>query len=149
VTRISASVDVDAEPEEVWEVVSNPRSLPKWDRHVSKVIGVPPNGLDVGTEYSTVVSFMGVGAHVDAEVLELKEPEYSKIRLSGPVLEAIVTTRITPTGNGRTRLEHVVDYDFRGGMLGRVVSKALEATGGPSQVLKHGTIAQKRQIESG
>ena len=149
VTRISASVEIDADPEEVWAVVADPRSLPKWDRHITKVIGVSPQGIAEGTEYSTVVSFMGVNAHVDAEVLEFKPPEHSRIRLSGPVLEAVVTTRISPSDDRRTRLEHVVDYEFRGGFLGKFVSKALDATGGPELMLRRGTQAQKRQIELG
>lgn len=148
-SRVTASVEIDAPPEKVWEVVSNPRNLPRWNRHVTKVHGVPREGLEEGTEYTTVMSFMGVGAHVDAEVLELKPPEYSRIRLSGPVLDAIVTTRIEDLGDGRSRLEHLVDYDFRGGMLGRLASKALDVSGGPAAMLRRGTQAQKQQVEEG
>jgi uncharacterized protein YndB with AHSA1/START domain len=148
VTVISATVEIDATPEEVWEVVADPRNLPRWDRRITKVVGVPKEGLEAGTEYTTIMGLIGVHAHVDAEVLELKPPEHSKIRLSGPVLEAVVTTDITPL-DGRTRLRHVVDYEFRGGVLGRIASRALDATGGPTMMLRKGTAAQKRQVEGG
>jgi uncharacterized protein YndB with AHSA1/START domain len=146
-TRISASVEVDAPIEKVWEVVADPRNLPRWNRRITKVHGVPREGLAEGTEYTTVVSFAGVGAHVDAEVLEVKSPQYSKIRLSGPVLEAIVTTHLTPIDEHRTRVEHGVEYDLRGGILGRLAAMALDISGGPQAVLRKGTLAQKQQAE--
>ena len=110
---------------------------------------MPKAGIEEGTEYTTIMSFMGVRAHVDVEVLEIKPPDYSRIRLSGPVLEAIVTTRVAPLDDGRSRLEHVVDYEFRGGVLGRLAQRALDVTGGPGMMLRRGTLAQKQQIEEG
>ena len=147
-TRIRESVEVDAPPETVWELVSDPRNLPKWDRHITKVVGIPPGGIDVGTEYTTIVTFMAVNAHVDAEVLEFKPPEYAKIQLSGPLIRGVVTTRVTPV-DGRSRLEQAVDYELRGGPLGKFASKALGVTGGPGYALRRGVLAQKRQIEDG
>ena len=118
-----ASVVIDAPRDAVWELVSDPRNLPKWDRHITKVVGIPPGGIDVDTEYTTVVTFMGVSAHVDAEVLEFKPPEYARIRLSGPLIRGVVTTRVTPLdGSNSCRLEQDVDYDLRGGPLGKVAS---------------------------
>ena len=145
-SRVSATVVVNAPIEKTWAVVANPRNLPQWNRHITKVHGVPRDGLEEGTEYTTVMSLMGLGAHVDAEVLEIKPPEYSKIRLSGPVLEAIVTTHLVPE-NGRTKLEHVVDYEMRGGVLGRLAAKGLDLSGGPAAMLRRGTLAQKAQAE--
>src|SRR5437870_4418038 len=136
------SVEVDALPERVWEVVTDPRNLPRWDRHVTKVVGVPPEGLDVGTEYTTRLTFWSVGAHVDAEVLEFKPPEHSKIRLTGPLIEAVVTTHVTPIGEDRSRLEHDIEYRFRGGPLGHIAARALAASGGPGYALRRGTLAQ-------
>jgi hypothetical protein len=46
-------------------------------------------------------------------------------------------------------LEHVVEYRFRGGPLGDLVSKSLRLVGGAQLALRHGTLAQKQQIESG
>ena len=146
---VTVTVDVDAPIEEVWEVVADPRNLPRWNRRITKVHGVPREGLDEGTEYTTVVSFAGVGAHIDAEVLEIKRPQYSKIRLSGPVLDAIVTTHLTPIDEHHTRVEHVVEYDMRGGILGRLAAKALDISGGPQLVLRRGSMAQKQQVENG
>ena len=104
-SRVTASIVIDAPPKEVWQIVADPRNLPHWNRRITKVHGVPRSGIEEGSEYTTVVSFMGVGAHVDAEVLELEEPTFSKIKLSGPVLEAIVTTQLTEVDGGKTNLQ--------------------------------------------
>src|SRR5437899_8742627 len=108
-SHVEVSVDVGASQEEAWQVVSDPRNLPRWDRHITKVVGVPPEGLDVGVEYTTRLTFWGVSAHVDADVLEFEPPGSSKIRLSGPLIRATVTTRLTPLGEDRCRLEHTVE----------------------------------------
>ena len=149
VTRISAPVIIEASAKEVWDVVSDPRQLPRWDRHITKVVGVPPGGLEEGTEYTTLVTFFGVSAHVDAKVLEVRPPEYARIQLSGPVIRATVTTTVEEIEEGRSRLTQEVDYQLRGGPLGRLASHALSATGGPTYALKRGMLAQKEQIEKG
>jgi uncharacterized protein YndB with AHSA1/START domain len=139
-------VEVRAPAERVWEVVSDPRNLPRWDRHITRVEGVPPDGLSKGTRYSTEVRFMGVPARVDAEVLDIDPPRYAKVRLRG-LMDATVESTVTPLGNGRSRLAHVVEYDFRGGPFGKVAARGLRVTGGPHLVLRKGTMAQKRQAE--
>jgi len=147
-SRAHASVEVRASPEDVWKVVANPRNLPRWDRHITNVEGVPPNGLAKGASYSTRVRFMGVGARVDATVLEMEPPHYAKIRLNG-LMDATVETTVSPLGNGKSRLEHDVEYRLRGGPLGSMAAQALRMTGGPQLVLRRGTMAQKRQAEEG
>jgi uncharacterized protein YndB with AHSA1/START domain len=140
------AVDVHAAPEDVWRVIADPRNLPRWDRHITRVDGVPPDGLSKGSRYWTEVRFMGMSARVDAKVLEIEPPHYAKVRLRG-LMDATVETTVTPLEDGRSRLEHDVEYDFRGGPLGRLAAKALQVTGGPHIVLRRGTLAQKRQAE--
>jgi hypothetical protein len=41
----------------------------------------------------------------------------------------------------------VVDYHFRGGLFGDLVARSLRLLGGPQHVLRHGTLAQKHEIE--
>jgi uncharacterized membrane protein len=145
--EVRTVVEIDAPPEEVWKVVGDPRNLPQWDPHITKVEDVPADGLREGSDYETELRFMGVRARVTAHVAELRPAEYSRIRLYGPLLDATVVTRLSPLDGDRTRLEHEVDYRFRGGWLGRLAGRALALTGGPEIALRRGTLAQKRQIE--
>lgn len=146
-TVVSVAVEVDAPPERVWEVVSDPGNLPHWDRHIVRVRGVPAGGLRAGTSYETDMRLMAVRGHVRAEVLEWDPPRRAVISLRG-ILDAIVTTTIEPLGDARSRLEHVVEYRFRGGLLGDLAARSLRLVGGAQFALRHGTLAQKREIES-
>jgi uncharacterized protein YndB with AHSA1/START domain len=144
---VRASEIVDASPQEVWDVVSDPHNLPLWNRHIREVHEVPEQGLKEGATYWTRLSFLGVSVRVDAEVEEVDPPRFSRIRLTGP-LEATVRTRINPGGSGRSRLEHEVEYHLRGGPVGELVARGLRTLGART-LLRRGTRAQKRQIESG
>lgn len=146
VTVVAVSVEVDAPPERVWEVISDPRNLPHWDRHVVRVKDVPATGLREGARYATEMRFMAVRTKVHARVLEWEPPRRVAIRLSG-VLDATVTSTVEPLGGERSRLEHVVDYRFRGGPLGDLAARSLRLVGGARYALRRGTLAQKREIE--
>jgi uncharacterized protein YndB with AHSA1/START domain len=143
---LRTEVRVRAPAERLWEVVANPTNLPLWDRHILSVAGVPPGGLRKGTMYSTTLGLMGVRARVEAEVLELEPPRYSKVRLRG-LLDAVVQTWVEPDGPGRSRLRHRIDYTFRGGAIGGMAARALRLLGAPT-VLRRGVDAQRRQAEA-
>jgi uncharacterized protein YndB with AHSA1/START domain len=147
VTRVRTTVEVEAPPELVWRVVADPQNLPRWDRHITHVRGVPPDGLVPGSEYETDVQLAGVRATVRARVEEMHRPHFAVVRLDG-LIDAVVTTHLTPIGEGRTRLDQEVDFRFRGGLLGRMAARALKLTGGPSLALRRGVLAQKRQVEA-
>ncbi|HZB03751.1 MAG TPA: SRPBCC family protein [Actinomycetota bacterium] len=146
-TRIRESAIVDASPEEVWEVVSDPRNLPRWNRYIRAVHDAPEDGVAEGDRYWTEMGGFGVRIRVRAQVLEMVPTRYSKIRLTGPI-EAIVQTWIRPAGRRRSRLEHQVDYHVPGGPIGSVVARVLRRLGA-APMLRRGVRAQKRQVEEG
>lgn len=146
-TTVAVEVEIDATPEQVWAVVSDPRNLPHWDKHIVEVADVPAGGLAEGTRYTTVMRFMAVRARIAAEVLEWDPPHVSSIRLSG-VVEATVTTTVEALGDDRSRLRHEVDYRFRGGPLGKIAARSMALVGGAQFALRRGALAQKRQIEA-
>jgi uncharacterized protein YndB with AHSA1/START domain len=146
-TLVEFDIVIDAPPEEVWEVISDPRNLPHWDRHIVRVDGVPADGLHVGTHYTTEMRFMAFRSTVAGEVLEWEPPRRSKIRLTG-LLDATVTSTVESLAGDRSVLEHVIDYRFRGGPLGEIAARSLARVGGAHLALRHGTLAQKREIEA-
>jgi uncharacterized protein YndB with AHSA1/START domain len=146
VTRAEFDLVIEAPPESVWEVISDPRNLPHWDHHIVRVDGVPADGLRERMRYTTEMRFFAFHTTVAGEVLEWDPPRGSKIRLSG-LLNATVTSTIEPLAGGRSLLEHVVDYRFRGGPLGELAARSLARVGGAHLALRRGTLAQKREIE--
>jgi uncharacterized membrane protein len=147
VSRIRESLIVEAQPEEVWEVVADPRNLPRWNRFIRSVRDVPENGLRAGSRYWTVLGGLGVSVKVRAEVEELEPPRFSRVRLTGP-LDAVVTTWVRPAGSRRSRLEHEVEYHLPGGPVGELIARTVRLLGG-RQLLRRGIRAQKRQVEAG
>jgi uncharacterized membrane protein len=147
VTRIRETAVVDAPPQEVWSVVSDPRNLPTWNKHILAVHDVPEDGLKAGTRYWTELGGGGVHFRVRAQVEEIRPSRYARIKLSGPI-EATVQTWVHPAGKDRSMLEQQVDYRVRGGPIGDLISNALKVFGA-STLLKRGIRAQKRQIEAG
>jgi uncharacterized membrane protein len=147
VSVVQVSVVVDAPPEKVWDVVSDPRNLPRWDRHISAVDGVPRSGLHEGSEYQTEIRFLGARAHATSRVIEIRPPDYAKVRVRG-LLNATVETWVEPIDDGRSRLRHRVDYRFPGGPLGELAARAVKLLGA-SAIMDKGIQAQKRQAEAG
>ena len=146
VTRAEFDLVIEAPPQAVWQVVSDPRNLPHWDRHIVRVDGVPADGLREGMRYTTEMRFLAFRTKVEGNVLEWDPPRGSKIRLSG-LLNATVTSTIEQLAGERSLLEHVVDYRFRGGPLGELAARSLARVGGAHLALRRGTLAQKREIE--
>jgi carbon monoxide dehydrogenase subunit G len=145
-TTAEFSVEVDAPPERVWEVTSDPSNLPHWDRHIESV-RVPPEGLGPGVRYQVVMRFMALRTTVGAEVLEWEPPWRAVVRLSG-LLEATVSTSIAALPHERSVLRHEIAYRFRG-PFGGIGAQSIRAVGGSHLALKRGVLAQKRDIEAG
>ncbi|HZB01512.1 MAG TPA: SRPBCC family protein [Actinomycetota bacterium] len=139
------SVEVDATPKRVWKVVSDPRNIPAWERHVVRVDVPDDVVLGVGSTWSVEMSFMGVGVRVRGEIEEWEPPSRGRVRLRGP-LDATIVTTVASLPRGHSVLRHEVTYTFRG-VLGRAVAAGLGALGGAQLGIKRGTLAQKRQIE--
>ena len=148
VTRIRESTIVDAPVEDVWNVVSDPRNLPRWNKHIVAVHDVPEETLEPGSRYWTEIGGAGVQFQVRAQVEEIDPPRYSRIRLSGP-LDAEVQTWVHPAGRQRSRLEHEVDFHLHHtGRLDELIGRALRVFGATT-LLRRGIRAQKQQVEEG
>ena len=138
-------MEVDAPPERVWAITSDPKNLVHWDRHIISV-RLPPEGFAPGVHYEVTMGFMGVRSVVKVRVLEWEPPWRARIQLVG-LLEAIVTTSVASLPYERSVLRQQVDYRFKG-PLGRFGAASLNAVGGAHLALRRGVLAQKRQIEA-
>jgi len=143
-TTVEFSVEVDAPPERVWKITSDPRNLPHWDRHIESV-HLPEGPLGPGVHYRVVMRFVAVRTTVAAEVLAWDPPWHAEIRLSG-LLDATVATSIASLPNERSVLRHEISYRFHG-PFGGVGAASVRAVGGAQLALKRGVLAQKRDIE--
>jgi uncharacterized protein YndB with AHSA1/START domain len=145
-TTVEFSVEIEAPPERVWEVTSDPSNLPHWDRHIESV-RVPPGGLGAAVRYEVTMRFIAFRTTVEAEVQEWEPPWRAVVRLSG-LLEATVSTTIAALPRERSLLRHEIAYRFRG-PFGGIGAQSIQAVGGSQLALRRGVLAQKREIESG
>lgn len=143
-TTVEYSVEVDAPPEAVWKVVSDPQNLPHWDKHI-RAVHLPRGGLGPDAAYEVTLGFMAVQARIPCRVLEWEPPWHASFHLGG-LLDATVTTLVASLPPGRSMLRHEVEYTFRG-PLGHFAAASVNAVGGAEYALKRGTVAQKAQIE--
>ena len=147
VNVIRQAVVIEAPPEEVWKVVSDPRNLPRWNAHIRSVTGAPDRELRPGDSYWTELGAMGIHVRVRSTVESVDRPRSAVVRISGPI-RGVVRTWLRPVGSGRCRLEHEVEYSMAGGPVGAMISAAVKRLGGPT-ILRRGLTAQKRQVEAG
>jgi len=143
-TTVEYSVEIDAPPELVWEVTSDPRNLPHWDRHIVAV-RLPAEGLGPTVAYDVTMSFLGVRATIPCQVLSWEPPWHAEVHLGG-LLDATVRTSIASLPADRSVLRHEIRYVFNG-PLGRFGAASVNAVGGAGFALRRGTLAQKEQIE--
>ncbi|HYJ60748.1 MAG TPA: SRPBCC family protein [Actinomycetota bacterium] len=144
VSIAECSVEVDATPEEVWTITSDPRNLAFWDPRIRRV-HVARGELAPGASFEAEVGYRGVHTTIPCEVLEWEPPWRARVHLGG-VLEATVTTSIAALPFDRSVLRHEVRYRFRG-RLGGIVAAGVQAVGGADHALRRGTLAQKRAVE--
>jgi hypothetical protein len=144
VSVVESSVEVDATPEEVWAVTSDPRNLAFWDPRIRRV-HVGAGDLEPGATFEAEVGYRGIHTTIPCEVIEWEPPWRSRVHLGG-VLDATVTTSIAALPFDRSVLRHEVAYRFRG-PLGGVVAVGVQAVGGAEHALRRGTLAQKRAVE--
>ena len=109
-TTVEYSVEVDAPPEKVWAVTSDPRDLPAWERLIESV-RTPPGGLAQGVEFEVLMAFIGVRATIKCTVVEWEPPWRSAVRLRG-LLDATVMTSVASLPFDRSVLRHEVRYVF-------------------------------------
>lgn len=143
-TTVEFSVEVEAPPETAWQIASDPRNLPQWDKHIVRV-DLPEGGMQRDARYEVVMGLMGVQTTVHATVLEWEPPWRSSVKLAG-LLEATVTTSVAKMPFDRSMLRHEVTFRLRG-PFGRFGAAGLNAMGGAQYALRRGVLAQKREIE--
>jgi uncharacterized protein YndB with AHSA1/START domain len=106
--RVVRKRTISAGPEEVWQLVSDPYSLPRWWPRVGRVENVEPGGEDGGTEWTKVLETAeGRGVRADYRCVVSGEPErYAwEQRVAGTPFErhlrrAAVEIALRPQGEG-------------------------------------------------
>ena len=123
--RMEASIEINAPPEKVWEMLAVDR-FPEWAEGVKKNL----KSIDYISEIRTQTEKYKVGATArqtdnkgktyDYEIVESVENE--KLVFQTTLMDSILTLLLEPI-DGVTRITYRVDYKAPGGVFGRAIAK--------------------------
>ncbi|MGH3714931.1 MAG: type II toxin-antitoxin system Rv0910 family toxin [Micromonosporaceae bacterium] len=125
--QISASVELPARPEKVWEVSSNPNNFEKWLTLHVKWKGDVPAEFSKGAQVTEVISMMGMPNTITWTVDEYQPP--SKVVISGTGMAGVkvsIEIGVVPAGEGST---FNLRTEFVGQMIVGALGKAIEKQG--------------------
>ena len=143
-SRVTASIDIDAPPQRVWEVMMDPDRLGDWvsiHRALEKVSDRP---LRDGSTLEQKLCLRAVSFHVRWKVSESRPCELAVWDGRGPARSRAQTTyRLSPRDGG-TRFEYENEFRAPLGPLGAVASRAL--VGGLPEREAHATLSNLKRI---
>jgi carbon monoxide dehydrogenase subunit G len=124
---VAASRELDATPDELWNVIADTSRYADWVDGVLEVTSHHGPAVE-GGQYSERNRMIGpVTARSTWTVVRQERPSLREDHGEGlwPLADIRNTFRLTSTGNGRTRMEYEVDFMLRLGPLAPLVATVL------------------------
>lgn len=124
-SRVTASITIPASPQQVWDLVMDPRRLGDWvtiHRRLERSDDGPPF---VGYEMDQRVSLRGVEFKVHWELVECREGERAVWEGRGPARSRAHTEYLLSELADGTRFEYENEFKAPLGPLGAAASRAL------------------------
>jgi len=122
---IHTSVDIDASPQKVWNLVMDPRHLESWVTTHEKVSGAPAR-LSSGSSFEQTLRLAGKSFDVRWTVIEAKEPHFAEWRGDGPYgSRARVRYELASLDGKRTRFGYENEFELPSGLLGRAAARVV------------------------
>lgn len=127
--RVERTIDIDASPERVYDLVMNPRRLEDWVTIHAGLKDAPGGELRKGSELVQSLKLAGRRFDVHWEVVQAEKPRRVVWEGKGPVhSRAKVVYDIDPDGDGKTCFSYMNEYSMPGGPLGRIAAGVLRHT---------------------
>jgi carbon monoxide dehydrogenase subunit G len=122
---VTASTEIAAPPERVWQMIMDPMQLEKWvtvHRRLVRTDGPPPR---VGFRMDQQIHLRGVNLQVHWTLVDCCAPERAVWEGRGPARSRAHTEySLRPSGRG-TRFDYCNEFHAPLGPLGAVVSRAV------------------------
>jgi len=111
---IDRTITTDADPQAVWDYMSDFTSTNEWDPGTVRTVRAAGNG-GVGTTYDNTSKFMGRETQLTYTVVESQEPTLLQLRGENDSIHAVDTMTFTPHGTG-TKVHYVAEFEFKGAL---------------------------------
>ncbi len=128
-TDVSASIEIDAPPERVWDVIMDPDRYGDWVTIHRKLGHVDAGPLRHGFQVEQTLCLHHANFKVKWSLDEVDAPHHAIWEGKGPAgSHARIVDRLTPLDGGeRTRFDYRNEYSQPGGFVGRMASRMLVA----------------------
>jgi carbon monoxide dehydrogenase subunit G len=143
-SRVSATVKIDAPREEVWRTVLDPQRLGEWvtiHRRVNDADDGPPRK---GFQMVQTLHLRGANFKVRWTLTEIDEPGRATWEGRGPAHSYCRTSYRLSDDNGGTRFDYENEFHAPGGPLGAAAARAL--VGGISEREAQRTLQQLKRL---
>lgn len=122
--RIHSEIEIEAPPERVWEILTDPERLPEYNATIIEVSDATGRLDQVGSTYRGVAKVYGRRIEGVWEVTEVIPMRRIVQRGSAPGGgAATVSGTLEPTDRGTTRAAVEIDYELPAGFLGELANK--------------------------
>jgi len=126
-TVVRTSIDIDAPPRAVWDVIMDPERYGDWVTIHRRLGHVDSGGLRKGFEVEQTLCLHRANFKVFWALAELEPPTRSVWEGRGPAgSKARTVNALAPLdGGGRTHFDYLNEYTQPGGIFGRVAGRVL------------------------
>ncbi len=130
-TLVRSTIEIAVPPEQLWEILMDPRRLPDWVTIHRRLDNVPAQ-LRRGSTFGQTLALRGAPLHVEWTIVELEAPRRAVWEGRGPAhSRASIVYELQPHGESATRFAYTNEFTPPGGPLGAVAGRVL--VGGLSQ----------------
>lgn len=129
-TKLEREIQIDAPPERVYEVLTDPRCLGQWVTIQEKLIEAPPGDLGVGDTLVQGMKVAGQRFKVSWTVKQAKRPDRVVWEGKGPVGSKAKAIYELSARDGGTCFSYFNDWKMPGGPAGKLAGRALVSASG-------------------
>ncbi len=124
-SAVHASIEIDAPPERVWEIVMNPDRLGDWVT-IHKSVKHATTPLRGGSTMEQVLQMRGVSFRVEWTLADVEAPSRAEWEGRGPAgSRARIRYELSPHGDDHTLFAYMNEFTAPGGRLGNVASRVV------------------------
>ena len=125
-TVVTASIQIDAPPERVYDTMLDPERLHDWVTIHRRINRADGGALGEGYEMEQTLSLRGVNFKVRWTLTEASRPDHATWEGRGPAHSYARTSyRLHSVDGGATRFEYENEFKPPGGVFGAAASRAI------------------------
>jgi carbon monoxide dehydrogenase subunit G len=129
--KLERTIEIDATPEDVYDVLTDPNCLGQWVTIQEELVSAPDPPLSEGDCVVQRMKVVGKSFEVSWDVEVADRPSKVQWVGNGPMGSvARATYTLESNGNGGTTFSYTNQYDVPGGPVGKVAGRALVSASG-------------------